>query len=294
MLSYASWNIRCYLVGGFEFLSMCECISLGLVFFTENWSLEITGEVLNPKERHPNFKKIICPLIVLKGAIFYFWNLPMKHLLASAEYFLLIPFDFKVAPSNPGRERNSWIVLDSTWGNVGILPGRRVCSRSPKIRQGSLPFSAVTRNRTCYGHTLQDWRLAWWKDTQNCTQHFSKTAQKNRHPWAPPTLRGQLLPRFILLSLHDCSVGSAASVPHIHATQQTLKNFIKHPHRKTKKHPVSYSNSISKLTFSGSVLVFFVVVCLFVCFWSCLLTCRILVPWPGIEPVSPCSESPES
>ena len=122
MLSYASWNIRCYLVGGFEFLSMCECISLGLVFFTENWSLEITGEVLNPKERHPHFKKIICPLIVLKGAIFYFWNLPMKHLLASAEYFLLIPFDFKVAPSNPGRERNSWIVLDSTWGNVGILP----------------------------------------------------------------------------------------------------------------------------------------------------------------------------
>lgn len=122
MLSYASRNTRCYLVGGFEFLSVCEYISLGLVFFTENWRLEITGEVLNPKERHPDFKKIICPPIELKGAIFSFWNLPMKHLLASAEYFLLIPFDFKVAPSNPSRERNGWIVLNSTWGNVGILP----------------------------------------------------------------------------------------------------------------------------------------------------------------------------
>ena len=36
MLSYASRNTRCYLVGGFEFLSVCEYISLGLVFFTEN------------------------------------------------------------------------------------------------------------------------------------------------------------------------------------------------------------------------------------------------------------------
>ena len=116
-------NIRCYLVGRFEFLSVCECISLGLVFFTENWSLEITGEVLNPKERHPDFKKIICQPIVLKGAIFCFWNLQMKHLLASAEWdFLLIPWNFKVASSNSGRERNSWIALDFTWGNVGILP----------------------------------------------------------------------------------------------------------------------------------------------------------------------------
>lgn len=60
-------------------------------------------------------------------------------------------------------------------------------------------------------------------------QRFSKTAEPNRHPWAPRTLWGQLLPRFILLSLHVRCVGSAASVPHIHAAQQTRNQFHQAP-----------------------------------------------------------------
>ena len=80
----------------------------------------------------------------------------------------------------------------------------------------------------------------------------------------PPPCGGSSCPdSFIFLSM-SVLWGLQPLFPTYTPHSRLSTNFIKHPHRKTKKHPVSYSNSISKLTFSGSVL-FFCCCCLPVC-----------------------------
>lgn len=162
----------------------------------------------------------------------------------------------RISPRPTERLEDGWRTGDSAWGccvrreqggfiNIctelleyrdrllvwerGCPPGGSVCSRGLKFHQGSLLFSVETREKTSYGHALQDGRWAWWKDTQDCRQPFTKELQSSavfggdlhRVGPAPGHTRSSLPP---VPTRQGCSLGSLET---LHVGTPTAS--IKHP-----------------------------------------------------------------